>query len=306
MQNDLIAVSMGSDAFRKVNAIKVGDEVQVDNSVYLAAQTYHRHQDPGKEFYGWNQYRGPDGKMLHAQRPLKLRDEAQGWQTGRWQKGKMIVVESLMDELAYPWEADWYRSKVKAHLGSKLDQEFRLWFTDHAMHGGASGRDRTRIVSYTEVLQQALRDVAAWAEKGVPPPASTSYKMVDDAQVWVPPTAAERKGVQPVVALKANGAARADVKVGEQVTFVGTVEVPPDTGKVVDARWDFEGSGDYPVAGAVRHTDKAGARATVTTTYAFSKPGTYFPALRAASQRNPDNTPYARIQNLARVRVVVK
>ena len=30
------------------------------------------------------------------------------------------------------------------------------------------------------------------------------------------------------------------------------------------------------------------------------------PALLAASQRQPDNTPYARVQNLARVRVVVK
>ena len=35
----------------------------------------------------------------------------------------------------------------------------RLWFTDNAMHGGPFGKDRTRIVSYTAVLQQALRSV---------------------------------------------------------------------------------------------------------------------------------------------------
>ena len=44
----------------------------------------------------------------------------------------------------------------------------------------------------------------------------------------------------------------------------------------------------------------------VTTTHAFSKPGTYFPALRVASQREGDpNTPFARSLNLSRFRVVV-
>jgi hypothetical protein len=44
----------------------------------------------------------------------------------------------------------------------------------------------------------------------------------------------------------------------------------------------------------------------VTATHAFTKPGTYFPALRVASQRegNP-STPFARSLNLDRVRVVV-
>jgi len=46
---------------------------------------------------------------------------------------------------------------------------------------------------------------------------------------------------------------------------------------------------------------------TLKATYSFSQPGTYFPVLRATSQREGDpKTPYARIQNLGRVRVVVK
>jgi hypothetical protein len=167
------------------------------------------------------------------------------------------------------------------------------------------GPIRARIVTYTPVLQQALRDMAAWVEKGTPPPPTTSYKVVD-SQIILPPTAAARHGIQPVVTLTANGGARADVKVGEPVTFAGVVEAPPNTGQVVRAEWDFEGRGDYPVKGQVVRTDASGARATVTTTRAFSKPGTYFPALRAASQRHPDGTPYAQVENLARVRVVVK
>jgi hypothetical protein len=43
------------------------------------------------------------------------------------------------------------------------------------------------------------------------------------------------------------------------------------------------------------------------TTYTFSKPGTYFATLRVVSQRQGDaNTPFARIENLDRVRVVVR
>ena len=48
-------------------------------------------------------------------------------------------------------------------------------------------------------------------------------------------------------------------------------------------------------------------RVALKTTYTFSKPGTYFPTLRVIGQRQGDiNTPYARIVNLARVRVVVR
>jgi hypothetical protein len=49
------------------------------------------------------------------------------------------------------------------------------------------------------------------------------------------------------------------------------------------------------------------ALVTVKGSYSFPRPGTYFPALRATSQREGDAaTPFARVQNLGRVRVVVK
>ena len=100
---------------------------------------------------------------------------------------------------------------------------------------------------------------------------------------------------------------RADVEAGKPVTFTAVVDVPPHTGKVVAAEWDFEGSGKFPIAGKFALTNKTGSRATLTATYTFSKPGTYFPSLRVTSQRQGDaKTPYARIQNLGRVRVVVK
>jgi hypothetical protein len=100
----------------------------------------------------------------------------------------------------------------------------------------------TRVVSYAGVLQQALRELANWVEKGVSPPQSTDYHVLD-GQVVVPPTAAARRGIQPVVTLTANGGPRAEVGAGEPVQFTATVEVPPQTGTIVSAEWDFEGDG---------------------------------------------------------------
>jgi hypothetical protein len=311
-----VMIGFGEDNFRSLQALQVGDDIQIDNSIYLAVQTYHRHQVPTPDYYVWDQYRGPDGKPLYPQRPVLLGPKYAEMGSGSVQSGKihgkMIVIETLMDEGAFPWKADWYRTKVQAALGSRFDDNYRLYFVDHAMHVSpvvAKDAPRpvstTRIVSYTGQLQQALRDLSAWVERGVPPPASTPYKVVD-GQVLVPDKAGERKGTQPVVTATANGATRVDVKVGETVQFAGIIDVPPGTGSVVGAEWDFEGAGDYPVAEKFNGANSS-PLATVKASYAFSKAGTYFPTLRATSQREGNaTTPYARVQNLDRVRVVVK
>jgi hypothetical protein len=291
--------------------IKPGDDVQADNSNFLAAQTYHRHQVPGPEYHVWNQFRDASGKPAYPQRPMLLgplfTQGASGLLPEGKFKGKMILLSSLWDREAFPWQADWYRAKVREHLGESTDSNFRLWYTDRALHGDLTKQeDPTRTVSYLGVLQQALRDLSTWVEKGIAPPATTQYT-IEDGQVLVPAKAADRQGIQPVVTLKANGGERAEVKVGKAVNLTAVIEVPPFTGKVVAVEWDFEGEGTFPVTGKIVPTDKSGARVTLKTTHTFTKPGTYFPTLRAVSQRQGDaNTPYARIQNLGRVRVVVE
>lgn len=288
--------------------IKPGDEIQIDNSNFLAMETYHRHQVPGPDFTVWDQFRGPDGKPLYPQRPMLLgpmfvKSTAGSLQTGRFE-GKMIVAASLWDREAMPWQADWYRGRVQEHLGARTDDHFRLWYTDHALHGDESTTDAaSRTVSYVPVLQQALRDLSAWVEEGTPPPASTNYRIVE-GQVVVPPTAAERKGIQPVVTLRANGGDRVVISAGQSVTFTGTISVPPGAGSAIAAEWDFNGSGTFPLSSPVRQGVRT---ATVSVTHRFDKPGTYFPALRAMSERNGNRqTPYARIRNLGRVGVVVR
>ena len=217
------------------------------------------------------------------------------------------MVQNLMDEAAYPSQADFYRHMVEAAVGGGVDDHYRLWFVDHAMHGqpiASPGDARpvrtTRVVSFIGVLRQALRDLADWVEKGLSPPPGTEYHVID-GQVVVPTSARARKGIQPVVTLTANGGAKAVVGVGESVVFYGVAEVPPGAGTIVAAEWDFEGGGDYPRSEAGMDGDLASV--TVTTSYAFSRPGTYFPALRVASQRQGDpDTPHTRIHNLGRTR----
>ena len=290
--------------------LAAGDEVQVDNSNFLAMETYHRHQVPGPDFKVWDQFRKPDGTPLYPQRPRLIGPgfvmaTAGSLQTGRFE-GKMIVVSSLWDREAVPWQADWYRSRVAQHLGDKTDEHFRLWYTDHALHGDSAPQVQEapdRIVGYVSVLQQALRDLSAWVEKGIAPPESTSYR-IEDGQVIAAPTAEARKGVQPVVALNVNGGERAEIAAGQSVRFTATVAVPPGAGPVIAAQWDFEGAGSFATSAAVPQ----GARTvSLDITHRYDKPGTYFAGLKGVSQREGDRaTPYARIANIDRVRVVVR
>jgi hypothetical protein len=303
---DDIAV-FGPGGAASIGQLRPGDTVRLDNSGYLAAETYHRHQVPEDgDFAVWDQFRRPDGSPVYPQRPLLLGPlfaaaAAGTVQTGRFE-GKMIVVESLLDREALPWQADWYRSRVREHLGAAMDEHFRLWFTDNALHGDDEVQESPRhTVSYLGMLHQALRDLSRWVEDGVAPPASTSYEVVD-GQVVVPVEATQRLGIQPVVSLTVDGDVRTTAPVGGTVTLRATAEVPRQTGVIVSVEWDLDGSGRF--AEAERIDPAPGV--SVERRHAYAGPGTFFPAVRVVAQREGSTTsPFGRLQNLARARVVV-
>lgn len=287
--------------------IQVGDLVHIDNSNHLALQTYQRHQVPTPDMYGWNVFRGPDGTPIYPQRDVLIGPYSRAYdrtlQNGQI-NGKVIVLQTLMDIDAFPWQADWYRTQVKNAKGKKFEDSYRLYFHDFAQHGAPSGNAaNARTVSYQGALEQAIRDVSAWVETGKKPAASTVYSVDAETQVQLPPTAGARKGIQPVVWLTVNGGKRADISVGQTVTFSANITVPTGAGRVVAAEWDFLGVGNYPVSAQITPTASVDA---LTATFTYDQPGTYFPVLRATSQREGDPaTPWARVQNLDRVRVVV-
>jgi hypothetical protein len=296
-----------------IDSIRAGDQVRVDNSRFLALQTYHRHQLPpaNPEFdYPdvYDYFRNPDGTPKYPRRGVDIGAAGTLGSTGQIPtgrfNGKMIVVECLHDGDALPWQADWYRQKVQAVEGPHVEEKYRLWYVDNANHTDPTmERQQTHAVAYSGTVQYALRELSAWIEQGIAPPPTSEYR-VQDGQVQVPATAAQRKGIQPVVHLEVNGGERAEIGVGEAVTFSAQIEVPPGSGRVVAAKWDFEGVGTYPDAAELDDPDSDTVQ--VAATHAFIKPGTYFPTLRVASQRESDpSTPFARSLNMGRVRVVV-
>ncbi len=301
-------VTLGPGDTESILGIRPGDAVEVDNSGFLAAQTYHRHQVPDNDqFPVWDQFRHPDGSPIYPQRPLILgplfaAGAAGTVQSGRFE-GKMIVVESLLDREALPWQADWYRARVHEHLGDALDDNFRLWFTDNALHGDfATQEDATHAVSYLGVLHQALRDLSRWVEEGVAPPAEHALRggrragrgagrragTARRSSRWCTSAPTARRGPtsQP----------------GEEVTLRATAEVPPGTGSIVAVEWDFDGSGTFAVSERI----EPAPRVEVERRWSTADAGTHFPVVRVVAQRDGDmTTPYARLQNLARARVVV-
>jgi PKD domain len=275
-----------------------------DNRWSLALLAYHRYQVPKRAgFYPWDQFRGPDGQPLYPQRfleigPLISRSVTGGGTFSGRITAKVIVVANLLDADAYPWQADWYSARVREALGERYNDTFRLWYNDNADHIGPRTQ---RLVQYNGILQQALRDVSAWAERGVAPPESTRYT-VADSQISVPDKAPHRRGIQPVVDLTVNGATRIDIAAGETVTFKARIQVPPKAGEIVRTEWDFLGTGAFTERpfGPTRRTVE------VKVTFTYTTPGTYYPALRVTAQREGDTTtPFALVQNLGRVRVVV-
>jgi len=306
LEDDIVILSPGSE--QVLAKIRIGDQLLFDNRNFLAVQSYHRHQVPGKEYAAWDQFRDGEGKPAYPQRPVLLgplfaRGATGTDMTGRFQ-GKMIVLENLYDTEAFAWQADWYRARAGEYRGDRLDDDFRLWMIDHANHSDFSEQvDPTHTISYLGALQQALRDLSAWVESGVEPPANTTYQVVD-GQVRVPDAANQRKGIQPVVSVTANGRQRAEVGPGDTVELVAKVALPPGTGEIVSAEWDIDDQGTYAIPGqAVAVGDDA---VEVRLAHSFDRPGDHFVTLRVASQREGDTaTPYARVQNLGRVRVVV-
>lgn len=271
-----------------------GDEILIDNSDYIAIQTYHRYQVPDAEFTVWDQFRNEDGTPQYPQRENLLcmgfaYQGAGSIQSGDI-KGKVIMVNCLADGGACTWMADWYRSRVAEKYGGETDQWFRLWCLEHCAHTDQEHTaDPFHISSYLGVLYQALLDLSAWVELGRAPAETTAYQIID-GQAFIPPTAEERKGIQPVVDLKANGGKAAKVRTGESVFFGLEVGIADEDSTVRSIEWSFEGEGYAPGGTEAEHT--------------YQSPGTYFAVVRVKTNRNDD--PCTAIQNLDRVRILVE
>lgn len=290
--------------------IEAGDEVLLDNSDYIAIQTYHRHQVPSPDYKAWDQFRDDKGNPLYPQQKTLVGPVFCGNGPGCKQNGlingKIIIVAALLDEQAYPWQADWYRRKVASvHEGNDKDY-CRLYYCDNVLHDDVTASvDELHATTYIAALKQSLLDLAAWVEKGIAPLPSSNYT-VDGGHIIIPERAAERGGLQAVPMLTANGGKCARVKAGEEVSFTVEAEVPEGAGALTYVEWSFEGEQDFPCKGEWTLSEN-GKRGTAGAVHTYEKTGTYFAVVRVKSERNGDKkAPFTQIRNIDRVRVVVE
>lgn len=288
--------------------VKIGDELELDNSDYIAIQTYHRHICPPSEYKAWDQYKDENATPIYPQRhnhlSLGFAKSASGAVQDGDIQGKVIVVASIHDESAYPWQPDWYRSTVAKTIEGKEEDKFRLWYVENSLHDDREETlDELHFTSYTGTLRQALLDVADWIQKGVEPRKTTNYE-VNMGTVTLADKTKDRNGLQQTVELMANGGKLAKVKVNEEVEFEARIEFPLESGEVTFVEWSFEDDENFSTKG---NFEKKDDYTVANYKYKFEKPGTYFPVVRVLAERNGNKKDmFTQMKNLGRVRIVVE
>ena len=319
----IIGATLGMTDLAGVLArIRPGDEIFIDNSDYIAIQSYYRHQVPDDlSFHAWDQFRDENGRPTLPQRKKVIGYGYTG--TGTVQdgniQGKVIMVQALLDESTCPWCADWYRHKVIEAKGNEDD--YRLYYMEYCCHGDVAYQECTFMTNYLGALHQALLDLSDWVERGIEPLPPTRYTY-DNGQIYVPDTAEERKGIQSVVRLTANGGEVAKVRPGEPVTFRIEVTVPEGAGSVTAMDMAFDEKRHYekgeeekillddPFTCPVEFEIIPGtgcSRAVGEKVYVYDKPGAHYATVRVKSNRKGDrNTDFGQIRNLGRTKIIVE
>ena len=279
-----------------VHGVKAGDRIELDNRDLVAFLHYHRHiadagEPAAREFY-------KNGKSLYRQRSREamLYLDSSDRVVGRI-KGKIITVFGTEDLIVWPTLAARYHRLVRRNLGDSTDDHFRIYWVERGahVHWWAKPR-RSRAVPNAGTNFKALDDLMAWVEQGVAPPPGTQYEMDELNQLVLPPTAAQRKGYQPVVRLLANDAEhRVEAAIGEKIRFTIRAE-DPDNG-LSKVEIDFDGDDRFDQSQAM-----TGSKDSAEFTYQYNVAGEYTPV---ALVTDSSVTQAGGISNLAVIRVVV-
>ncbi len=306
----------GDDLNDVLSKVHPGDKVRLDNSDYIAIQSYYRHQVPADlSFHAWDQFRNEDGSPALPQRANVMGYGFTG--TGTVQdgniQGKVIIVQALMDESTCPWCGDWYRGKVIESKGSEDD--FRLYYMQRCLHGDIATMGNTMMVNYKGALMQALLDMADWLQEGREPLSTTIYERIG-SQIREEQDPAKRRGMQAGVNVTVHGQKCVHVKAGEDFIVHVEAVLPENSGEITSVDYDFKDNWHYaieeldvfPVKGSFARTLADGVHGAVSEiTHHYDEPGTHFVSVRIASQRNGDETDiFTQVKNLDRVRVIVE
>ena len=217
--------------------------MRVDNSGYLAAETYHRHQVPEDgEFAVWDQFRNPDGSPRIPQRPLLLGPLFAAAAAGNGADGAVRGEDDRRRVAPRPGGAPVAGGLVPLEgaraLGRSRPTSTSVSGSPTTRSTGTTRRRRDPLhtVSYLGMLHQALRDVSRWVEEGVAPPLEHGLRVARRAGRRA------GRGVDDVGASSRwshsawTTANERWPRCGGELAFRATAEVPPGTGAIVARR----------------------------------------------------------------------
>ncbi|MDT7551338.1 MAG: hypothetical protein QOE84_3732 [Actinomycetota bacterium] len=296
----------GEANLKRFTGVSVGDEVQVDNRDFLAFCYIARHHlldDPCYDSLrvdGWPVYPSHDAPLMSPLMGVCY--------SGQYD-GKLLWQHHTHDSSVWPINGlTYHRAVVGAQGLVGAADSFRLRWIENAEHGPAAmvppepnRASNTRLIDVKGMHEQSLRDLVDWVELGIPPAGSSWSDR--DGQIVLPPTAAERGGIQPVVSVTANGADRAEVAPGTEVQLTVHAEVPPGAGTVISVEWDLDGSGSFPIR---QDVDGTATAVELSITHSYDTLGTVYASARVQSHRHGDLAATdGRIENVAQARIVV-
>ena len=311
-----IGMCYGMDDLADVlGSLQPGDTVCLDNSDYIAIQSYYRHQcPPDLDFHAWDQFRKPDGTPAIPQRSFVMGPGFTG--TGMPQDGNIqcpiINIQALMDESTCPWCADWYKKKIQSVKGDL--KMHRVYYMERCMHGDVDALANHMVVNYMGALRQALLDLSDWVERGIEPLPSTNYVYGEDGQIHPETNILERGGVQSVIHVTSGGRKCVRAKAGEIVRLDIDVQVPTGAGEVTGIHMAKQHTTEilpenpFPVEVSFQRYVRGGVHgAEAHVEVSYDQPGTYFAAVRCQSNKagRADDI-YTQILNLDRIRIIVE
>ena len=283
-----------------LNALTVGSKIRVNNRFILAMYYYPRYSI-FPSIHSHDQYRNPDGSPKYPQRPNLEFLYHSNYRTmgGRVETGdiktKTILIAAMGDNLSWPIFNASYAEEIQKTLGAaKANNMMRFYLHDNGRHTTGAGQPG--------IFRQSILDLIAWVEKGVAPPPSSRYT-IKNGQVILEAKAADRHGLQPLVNLTVNGGSRATVAVKQPVNLVARLEMPPETGKIVQYNWTVADSAEASTTVA-----RPQPLVNVNHTLTFDKPGTYVVRLTVNGQRDGlmDPADQTLLENFREIRVVVQ
>lgn len=208
LQNGTTIVSTGGvgntvTAILTANAfgsVSVGDYIAINNHKLIAFAHYHRFAS-GPGYAGMRQF-WVDGKPLPGQRP-------QPAQSLEPIKGKLMVMQHLLDREAWPTVAVQFFADMQAGNDPSLPEHMQLYWTQAAQHSPTlDSEGPAQAINYRGIVDQGKIDLMRWVTKERSPRESTSYELRADGELALTNLHDQSEGVQPALSLSATVPAR--------------------------------------------------------------------------------------------------